>query len=108
MNAWEIWTGDVYGPHPLVIVSNQKRVSRKERVVVLRCVTLRPGQPWKPDELQTTLDQADGLELRTRCDCDLFFTVEKGTLSKKRGEVCWERRRDISRKMLQALELQGL
>jgi mRNA-degrading endonuclease toxin of MazEF toxin-antitoxin module len=108
MNAWEIWTGNVYGPHPVVIVSNQKRVERKDRVVVMKCVTLRPGQPWNPDALQSVLDQEDGLQLRTRCDCDLFYTIEKATLSQKRGEVSWERRRDISRKMLQALAFQGL
>jgi hypothetical protein len=108
MNAWEIWSGNLYGPHPLVIISNQKRVERKDRVVVLKCVTLRPGQVWEPDALQTALDAEDGLELRTRCDCDLMFTIEKASLSQKRGEVCFERRREISKKMLQALAFQGL
>src|SRR5688572_977353 len=103
MKAWEIWTGKVYGPHPLVIVSNQRRIDQKARLVVLKCTTLRPGQPWQPDALQAVLDQADGLELRTRCDCDLLFTIEKSSLSYKRGEVKWERRREICRKMLQAL-----
>jgi len=87
MSPWEIWTGSLYGPHPVVVVSAAKRVERKQRVVVLKCTTLRPGDHWKPDELQTTLDHEDGLQLRTRCDCDLLFTVEKETLSQKRGEV---------------------
>jgi hypothetical protein len=85
MKPWEIWTGDIYGPHPVIIVSNAARVERKQRVVVLKCTTLRPGQPWQPDALQAILDQEDGLQLRTRCDCDLLFTIEKASLSQKRG-----------------------
>lgn len=108
MKPWEIWTGDVYGPHPVVLVSAARRIERKQRVVVLKCTTLRPGDPWKPDELQAVLDQEDGLELRTRCDCDLLFTLEKGSLTQKRGEIQYERRRDISRKILQGLALAGL
>ncbi len=108
MKPWEIWTGDVYGPHPVVVVSAAGRVEHRDRVVVLKCTTLRPGDPWKPDELQTTLDDADGLETRTRCVCDLFFTVDKKALTRKRGEVSFERRRDISRKMIQGLALAGL
>lgn len=92
----------------MVIISDAKRVQHKQRVVVLKCVTLRPGDPWEPDALQTTLDQEDGLSVRTRCDCDLLFTIEKATLSQKRGEVVYERRRDISRKIIQGLALAGL
>lgn len=107
MKPWEIWTGDVYGPHPIVVVSNAERVERRGRVVVLKCSTLRAGDPWQPNELQAVLDQQDGLELRTRCVCDLFFTVEKSQLTHKRGEVSLERRRDISRKMMQSLAITG-
>jgi mRNA-degrading endonuclease toxin of MazEF toxin-antitoxin module len=108
MRAWEIWTGDIFGPHPCVIVSNQKRLDRKEHVVVLKCQTLRPGITYDPGELETVLDKGDGLELKTRCTCDLMFTVEKRALKQKRGEVQFERRRDISRKMIQGLALAGL
>jgi mRNA-degrading endonuclease toxin of MazEF toxin-antitoxin module len=107
MKPWEIWTGDVYGPHPVVVISNAARVERRGRVVVLKCNTLRPGDPWQPNELQAVLDQQDGLELRTRCVCDLFFTVEKSQLTHKRGEVSLERRREISRKMVQSLAITG-
>src|SRR5437588_423304 len=54
------------------------------------------------------LDQEDGLETLTRCQCDLMFTVEKSALKRKRGEVVWERRRDISRKMIQGLAIAGM
>lgn len=107
MKPWEIWTGDVYGPHPVLIVSNESRVKYKQRVVVLKCTTLRPGDPWKPDALQAVLDEQDGLELRTRVECDLFFTLDREKLTHRRGEVGLNRRRDISRKMIQALALTG-
>jgi mRNA-degrading endonuclease toxin of MazEF toxin-antitoxin module len=107
MKPWEIWTGEVYGPHPVVIVSNEVRVRQKARVVVLKYTTLRPGDQGKPDALQAVLDDQDGLELRTRVDCDLFFTLDKDKLTRRRGEVTWERRRDISRKMILSLAVNG-
>ena len=91
-----------------MIVSNAIRVERKYRVVVLKCTTLRPGAPFKVTELHTTLDQEDGLNTTTRCECDLLFTVEKSALHHRRGSVSLERRRDISRKIIQGLALAGL
>jgi len=70
---------------------------------------MRPGQPFKTDALQATLDQEDGLEFNTRFDCDLLFTLEKKDLHQKRGEVAsLERRRDIARKIIQGLAIAGL
>lgn len=108
MKPWEIWTGNVYGPHPVVVISAANRVARRARVVVLKCTTVRPGDSWKPDELECVLDESDGLELRTRCTCDLMFTIDKSALTDKRGEVSWERRRDIARKIIQGLAIAGL
>lgn len=77
--------------------------------MVLKGVSLRAGQSFKLDDLQTTLDQEDGLDTRTRFTCDLLYTVEKKSLRNKRGEVkSIERRRDISRKMIQGLAIAGL
>ena len=61
MRAWEIWTGPVFGPHPVLLVSAQARIDRKQALVVLKGVTMRPGQPFKVDALQAPLDQEDGL-----------------------------------------------
>ena len=109
MRAWEIWTGTLFGPHPVLLVSAQPRIDRKQFVVVLKGTTLRPGQPFKVDALQITLDQEEGLDTQTRFDCDLLYTMEKKDLSQRRGEVVsLERRRDISRKILQGLALAGL
>jgi hypothetical protein len=109
VKAWEIWTGQLFGPHPVLLVSAQPRIDRKQALVVLKGVTLRPGQPFKVDALQATLDRDDGLETETRFDCDLLFTLEKKDLSQKRGEVrSLEHRRDIARKIIQGLAIAGL
>ena len=61
------------------------------------------------DALQATLGQEDGLETQTRFDCDLLYTLEKKDLSQRLGEVVsLERRRDISRKIVQGLAIAGL
>jgi mRNA-degrading endonuclease toxin of MazEF toxin-antitoxin module len=108
MKAWEIYGADVFGEHPCVLVSAQKRIDRKAQVVVLKCTTLRPDTPFNPNELEAVLDSADGLELRTRVQCDLLFTIEESKLTSKRGEVALERRRDIARKIVQGLAIAGL
>lgn len=108
MKPWEIWDSPLFGGHPCVIISSPKRVERKNKVVVLKCTTLRPDTVYHPDELHSSLDHEDGLETITRCECDLFYTVEKSELKNRRGEVSLERRRDISRKMIQGLCLAGI
>jgi len=110
VKAWEIWTGPLFGPaHPVLLISAQERIDRKKFVVVLKGSTMRPGQPFKTDALQATLDQEDGLNWQTRFDCDLFYTLEKKDITHKRGEVrSTERQRDISRKIIQGLALAGL
>jgi mRNA-degrading endonuclease toxin of MazEF toxin-antitoxin module len=107
MKPWEIWTGDVYGPHPLVIVSNAGRAERKMRVVVLKCQTIYSGDST-PNEFEVVLDEADGLDRKTRCTCDLLFTVEKSGLTQRRGVVTGTRRRDIAGKIIQGLCIAGL
>lgn len=91
-----------------MIVSNASRVDRKAKVVVLKCTTLTPGTSYQPDALHTTLDREDGLDTTTRCECDLFYTLEKAQLKHRRGTVSLERQRDISRKMVQGLCLAGI
>ena len=110
MKAWEIWTAPLFGPaHPVLLISAQPRIDGKKFVVALKGSTMRSGQPFHTDALQVTLDHEDGLDRQTRFDCDLFYTLEKKELTQKRGEVrSLERRRDISRKMIQGLALAGL
>jgi hypothetical protein len=72
------------------------------------CTTMRAGQARLPKLNETVLDEADGLDWKTLCRCDLLFTVDKASLSKKRGQVIAERRRDIARKIIQSLAIAGL
>ncbi len=106
MKPWEIWTGDIYGPHPVVIVSNQGRTERKTRIVVLKCQTIYSGDPV-PGDFETVLDEADGMQLKTRCTCDPLFTVDKATLTRYRGVVVETRQRDIAQKIIRGLCIAG-
>jgi hypothetical protein len=108
MKAWDIYTGDIFGPHPCVLVSCQLRIDAKLQVVVLKCTSMKPGQERDARENETILDEADGLDWKTLCRCDLLFTVDKANLFNKRGEVAPERRRDIARKIIQGLAIAGL
>lgn len=93
--------------HPCVVVSNQRRVDAKQKLVVLKCQTLYAGDE-PPMELEAVLDEADGMDRRTVCTCDLLFTARKSELSNKRGAVSFERRREISRKIIQGLAVAGM
>jgi hypothetical protein len=108
MKSWEIYTADIYGLHPCVIISCQARVEAKAEVVVLKCSSMKPGQERAAKENETVLDQADGLDWKTLCRCDLLFTIEKSKLIQRRGEVTQERRRDIARKIIQGLAIAGM
>lgn len=108
MKAWDIYTGDIFGPHPCVLVSCQARIDAKPQVVVLKCSSMKPGQDRLPKENEAVLDQEDGLDLRTLCRCDLLFSVEKSSLGRKRGRVTFERQREIARKIVQGLAIAGL
>jgi len=108
MKAWDIWTGQLFGPHPCVLISCQARIDAKPQVVVLKCTSMKPGQEREARENEAILDAADGLDRKTLCRCDLLFTVDKASLTRKRGTVVHERRRDIARKVVQGLAIAGL
>jgi len=36
VRAWEIWTGPLFGPHPVLLISSQARIDRKQTIVVKR------------------------------------------------------------------------
>ncbi len=108
MKAWEIYTADIFGEHPCVLVSCQARIDAKLEVVVLGCRTMRPTNEREPQANEVLLDDADGLDLKTLCRCDLLFTVEKAKLGRRRGVVTPARRREIARRIIQGLSIAGL
>jgi len=108
LKAWEIYTADIFGEHPVVLVSNQPRIDAKPEVVVLGCRTMRPSNEREPRANEVLLDEADGLDMKTLCRCDLLFTVEKNNLGRRRGIVTPARRKEIARRIIQGLAIAGM
>lgn len=108
MKAWDIYTADVFGDHPCVLISCQPRIEAKPEVVVLGCRTMRPGNERGPRANEVLLNSADGLDLKTLCRCDLLYTVSKAALGRRRGNVTMERRREIARRIIQGLAIAGM
>ncbi len=109
MNAWDIFDcAFPWGSHPAVIISNEERVKRKPQVVVLPCTTMRPQSYRDAEGLEILLDEADGLDWKTLCKCDVPMTVAKASLNNRRGSVTRPRRAQIARKVIQALAFEGI
>jgi len=108
VKAWDIWTGDVFGPHPVVLISCQARIDAKPEVMVLKCTTMQPATARAAKENEGLLDEADGMDWKTLCRCDLMFALPKAALTNRRGSVTLERRREIARKIIQGLAIAGL
>ena len=109
MKPWEVWDCPFpWGEHPAVIISNAIRVEMKPQIVVLSCRTMRKPGARDPIGCEALLDEADGMDWKTLCRCDLMFTIDKAILSRRRGEVRPERRRDIAAKIQQGLAIAGL
>jgi mRNA-degrading endonuclease toxin of MazEF toxin-antitoxin module len=109
VTAWDIYSWQAPGwpePHPVVVISENSRVANKPQVNVLLCSSKEAQRPTGP--IEVILDSADGLDWPTLCKCDLIYAVEKTQLSNRRGEVTFERRRQIARKVIQALAFAGL
>lgn len=69
---------------------------------------MRPANEREPRANEVLLDEADGLDLKTLCRCDLLFTVEKCKLGRRRGVVTPARRAEIARKIIQGLAIAGM
>jgi mRNA-degrading endonuclease toxin of MazEF toxin-antitoxin module len=108
LKAWEIYTAGLFDEHPCVLVSNQPRIDAKPEVVVLSCRPMRPANEREPRANEVLLDEADGLDLKTLCRCDLLFTLEKAKLGRRRGIVTPARRNEIARRIIQGLAIAGL
>jgi mRNA-degrading endonuclease toxin of MazEF toxin-antitoxin module len=109
MKPWEVWDCPFpWGEHPAVIVSNSVRVEIKPQIVVLACRTMSKSASRDPVGCEALLDEADGLDWKTLCGCDLMYTIDKEILKRRRGEVGTERRREIATKIQQGLAIAGL
>ncbi len=108
MKPWEIWTWRFpdAGEHPAVLLGTEERVKLKSRVCVVLCSTQRATR--EPEIHEVLLDEADGLDWKTLCKCDVVYAAPKGELIKRRGGVTLERRRAIAERVIRSLGLAGL
>ena len=108
MKPWDIYSYSFPDTemHPAVILGTETRLANKPKVNVLFCSSKRATR--QASELETILDEADGLDWATLCKCDLVFAVPKDELKNKRGTVSSARRRVIAEKVIRALGLAGI
>jgi mRNA-degrading endonuclease toxin of MazEF toxin-antitoxin module len=107
MKPWEVWTWKFpdAGRHPAVVLGTEERVRLKPRVCVLLCSSQRNNR--EPEVHEIMLDQADGLDRKTLCKCDVVYAVPKTELVKRRGTITLNRRRSIAERVIRGLGLAG-
>src|SRR5207248_117976 len=105
MKQWDIYLYpfDNEKPHPVVILSNNERIAARTSVNGLLCRTLRANKPLNSAEVP--LDRADGLDWATAVNCEFIYQMDKTLLREQRGQVSYERRGQITRKIIEALRL---
>ena len=108
MKPWDIYTFEFPGveAHPAVILGTEARLANKPKVNVLFCSSRRAAR--EAEAMEIILDEADGLDWKTLCKCDLVFAAPKDQLTRKRGSVTVERRRLIAERVIRALGFAGL
>lgn len=108
MKPWDIYTWEFPGTdlHPAVVLGTETRLANKPKVNVIFCSSKRATR--EAEALEVILDEADGLDWKTLCKCDLVFAVPKEQLTFRRGSVTDERRRQIAQRVIRALGLAGL
>src|SRR5687767_14470380 len=95
-DQFEVWTYNFQhrgGEHPVVLISHPDICARAAVVNVLFCTSQRQGRRAHPHEV--LLNGADGMDWETFCDCSCLYAVKSAELSRKRGRVSLERRRQI-------------
>ena len=94
-DQFEVWRFNFpeKGEHSVVLISHPDICDRARLVNVLYCTSQR--QSRRPYPYEIMLDQADGFEWETFCDCSTMYLVPSAQLFGKRGRVTLERRRAI-------------
>lgn len=101
---WDIWKDRASG-HWFVLISSPERLAglgpQGGQFNGLMCFTIR----GTPKSVDVVLDNADGFERPTACQCDLFYPLLASNLTEKLGSVCEERRSAIIRKIIEVFRL---
>jgi mRNA-degrading endonuclease toxin of MazEF toxin-antitoxin module len=106
MKPWEVWQWEFpHGSHPAVIISPEARCNNPDigTVNVAGCSTQRARR--EPEIHEVLLDRADGLDWETLCRCDVLFLANKSELTRRRGAVAHERRRQLGQKIIRLVGL---
>ena len=106
MRQWEIWDWEFpHGKHPAIVISPEDRCRNSDilTVNVLGCSSRRASRTAEIHEV--LLNQDDGLDWETLCRCDVMFLATKAELTRKRGAVTRERRREIGQKVIRLFGL---
>jgi len=51
------------------------------------------------------LDREDGLKWESLCRCDVLFLAKKSELTRRRGALTYERRRQLEQKIIRLFDL---
>ena len=76
-------------------------VERCEQINVLICSFAQLNRA--PADHEIVLDEADGLDWKTACRCDVIYLLPKAELREMRGHASRERQRQIARKLNECL-----
>jgi hypothetical protein len=103
MRQWEIYLFPFTQerPHPAVVISHEDRCERCDQVNALICSSARLNRA--PEDHEIVLNEADGLDWKTACRCDVIYLLPKAGFLEKRGLVSLERQRQIARKLNECL-----
>ncbi|MGA9777929.1 MAG: type II toxin-antitoxin system PemK/MazF family toxin [Limisphaerales bacterium] len=91
-NQFDIWRFHFpeKGEHPVVLISHPNLCANAAFINVLYCTSQRQSRPPKPHEV--LLNDADGFDWETFCDCSRMYLVDTRALSVRSGRVSLERR----------------
>jgi mRNA-degrading endonuclease toxin of MazEF toxin-antitoxin module len=106
MKQWEVWQWEFpHGSHPAVIISPEARCTNGQilTVNVLGCSSQRARR--RPEAHEVLLDKEDGLDWETLCRCDVLFLAQKTELTRFRGMLTYERRREVGQRMIRLFGL---
>ena len=95
-DVWRFVFPEPKGEHSVVVISHPDFCARSV-VNVLYCTSQRQSRPPKPFEV--LLDQADGFDWETFCDCSIMWSVAASALFGCRGCVGLQRRQQIRTKL---------
>jgi hypothetical protein len=106
MKPWEVWQWDFpHGSHPAVIIAPEARCTNDQiqTVNILGCSSQRARR--RPEAHEVLLDREDGLDWETLCRCDVMFLAKKSELTRFRGALSYERKRQVGQRVIRLFGL---